>query len=468
MNQVIFKKYTGHIKSLLYYDDTDRFGIYEAYLSSHEGTARICHIGDPLLPGEYVSLKASEGITTDDLLDLEASEIFSRPPVVLDHMKPYLIALTGIPDAAAEHLIHQYTSGLWDIIENHPGRLIEHGDVDERTAQIVVQKWRERFNHEEISDKLDLHGIKEEILARFSIYLGGPEAARKLIDRDPYLLYLFCPELRFSSVKQLADTMGVADYGIEQYRALVMRCIRIRNAKGHLYHPQDELIKYLDQLFHVKPNPVDPDLTKTLSSFPSALISGVNRAWILREHYDLIERFREAASAFGDASEGFDLFPEKHTLREHLATASPELVTELDSLYDFAIGLESRHTLIHYPACARDTALLYQFLASYLGNFAAFDITIACPNQRRVDELCSRIPAVKDYVRCVPVSELTEHYIEGFDHRVKAPQFYGELLIIDQLHLQDIGNMAALLEATPTPVRRILSLPLDQAINGPE
>ncbi len=165
-----------------------------------------------------------------------------RVPTTLLGIERYLGsgAVRGIGPSTARLIVGHFGEETMTVLAEHPHRLTELPGIGKKRAAMIAESFAEQQGARQAMIFLQSYGVSAPLALKISQYYG--EAAREIVQRDPYRL---CDDLEgvgFRTADRIGTALGLAADGDSRIRCAMKYVLReaAENA-GHCYLPEEEL-----------------------------------------------------------------------------------------------------------------------------------------------------------------------------------------------------------------------------------
>jgi exodeoxyribonuclease V alpha subunit len=241
----------GRVERVVFHNPESGFCVLRVAARGRREPVTIVGHAPLISPGEFV--QASGAWATDRTHGVQFRATFLKPaaPTTREGIEKYLASgmLRGIGAVYAKKLVHAFGEGVFDVIENEPGRLRQVPGIGAKRARQIAAGWAGTRAVREIMLFLTEHGVGAARAARiYKTY--GAEAVR-LISQDPYRLARDIRGIGFRSADQIALRLGIDKTAMIRVRAGVSYALAEAMNDGNCGLPEDELVALAESLIEV-------------------------------------------------------------------------------------------------------------------------------------------------------------------------------------------------------------------------
>ena len=170
--------------------------------------------------------------------------------------------LPGIGEGYAQKIVDHFGEDSLRVIAEEPARLTEISGMGMKRALKASRALREQGAHAEVMSFLQSHGMGTS-KAKKLVELYGLDTI-KILKSNPYRLVGEVDGLGFKTVDELALQLGIKENSSERIEAALYYILQQASQEGHLYLPEEELLKNMEALlnFELEGIPTDTNLVR--------------------------------------------------------------------------------------------------------------------------------------------------------------------------------------------------------------
>ena len=193
-----------------------------------------------LAPGEELEL---QGVMTEHPkygAQFQVESYHYLLPGEADAMYEFLSSgvIEGVGPALAERIMLMFGEDSFHVIEHQPERLRQVPGIGQKTYQRIVESYQAILERRDSLMFLQQLGLGPKrtaaIIARY-----GPET-RRMIEDNPYRLYLDFPQIGFEAIDSVAYKLGFERDHSHRVHAYVLHLLYQFQEKGHVYVPYED------------------------------------------------------------------------------------------------------------------------------------------------------------------------------------------------------------------------------------
>jgi len=241
----------GSVERVVFHNPESGFCVLRVAARGHREPITIVGHAPAISPGEFVQ---ASGVWANDRnhgLQFRAAFLRAAAPTTREGIEKYLASgmLRGIGPVYAKKLLQAFGDGVFDVIENAPGRLRQVPGIGPKKAKQIAAGWAEQRAVREIMLFLSEHGVGTARAVR--IYKTYGNDALQLISQDPYRLARDIRGIGFKSADQIAMRLGIDRSAMIRVRAGISYALAEATNDGHCGLPAEELIPLAETLLEV-------------------------------------------------------------------------------------------------------------------------------------------------------------------------------------------------------------------------
>lgn len=160
--------------------------------------------------------------------------------------------IKGIGPITAKRLIKAFGTDIIQIIEEEPERLKEVPKIGPKKQKIIVSGWNEQREIQNVMLFLQGNGVSTTYAVK--IYKKYGDRAVEIVQNNPYQLAEDIWGIGFKTADTIAQHLGFAPDSLHRLRAGILYALNRASEDGHIFLPQDELLKRTVTLLEIEDN----------------------------------------------------------------------------------------------------------------------------------------------------------------------------------------------------------------------
>ena len=250
----------GYIERITYYNEENGFMVAKLQeqgkrdLITIVGNLAAVHLGESLkLTGKWVQNKKF-----GEQFHVEVFEIVA--PATLIGIQRYLGSgsIKGIGSVLAERMIQKFGLETIEVIEKTPERLSEVDGIGAKRIEMILKAWKEQREIKEIMIFLQGHGVS--VTYSTKIYKHYGKRSIEVVKENPYCLTRDIQGIGFISADRIAQNLGIDSQSIIRAKAGLIYVLSELTQEGHVYYPEDALVKRAGDILKVDAEVVEEAL----------------------------------------------------------------------------------------------------------------------------------------------------------------------------------------------------------------
>ena len=405
--------------------------------------------------GEFVQASGSWVNDRTHGVQFRASFLKAAAPTTVEGIEKYLGSgmIRSIGPVYAKKLVRVFGEGVFDVIEQEPGRLREVTGIGPKRAERIIAGWAGQKIIREIMLFLHSNGVGTSRAVR--IYKTYGADAIRLISENPYRLARDIRGIGFRTADQIAAKLGIEKTALIRVRAGISYALAEAMDDGHCGLPVEELVLLTHKLLEVPADLIATALDLELQD--GTVIADdldgrrcVFLAGLYRAEREIAEKLQALAAGKPpwppiDADKAIP-WVEKRT----------KLVLAASQIEAIRVALASKVLVITGGPGVGKTTLVNSLLKILLAKAGA--IALCAPTGRAAKRLSESTGLeAKTIHRLLETDPRT-----GAFRRTEEAPLDCDLLVVDETSMVDVPLMRALLRALPNRAALLLVGDVDQ------
>ena len=249
---------TGSVERITYYNPENGYSVVRLRPDrgnfpgiNREGLVTITGNLPEVAPGEQLRLKGNWRNHAEHGLQFQAEICEQALPATVAGIRRYLGSglIKGIGKHLAERIVDHFGEQTLEVIDHHPERLRLVPDIGPKRSRLITIAWDEQKQVKDIMLFLHSHGVSTNLAVK--IYKTYGEAALQTVQTDPYRLARDIYGVGFKTADRIAQALGLEPDHPSRLEAGIIYALSQMNDDGHVFVPQEELIKRAVELLEV-------------------------------------------------------------------------------------------------------------------------------------------------------------------------------------------------------------------------
>ena len=379
-------------------------------------------------------------------------------------------AIKGIGEALAARIIKMFGEDSFRIIEEEPERLSEVKGISERKAREIAHQMEEKKDMREIMVFLQKYGISGTLAMK--IYNTYGMGIYGILKENPYKLAEDIAGVGFKIADDIANKVGIhidSDYRI---RSAVLYVLLQATMEGHVYLPEEILLRRAAELLGVESALIEPQLLnlaidrkiviKLPSSGEETNLKKVYAATYYYEELNCAKMLHELNISI-HKEEGL-LPAEEERIRSRIKSIEKEQGIELDELQRKAVTESIKNGLFILtggPGTGKTTTI--NTIIRYYAQ-ENMDIFLAAPTGRAAKRMTETTGyEARTIHRLLELSGavVEENKKAKFEKNEENP-LEADVIIVDEMSMVDIHLFQSLLKAIMPGTRLVMAGDINQ------
>lgn len=447
----------GYVEHIVFRNEENGYTVF--HLTNKDGELTCVGTFPYISEGEM--LEVSGEYTNHNVYGMQLQVISHevKEPEDLISIERYLGsgAIKGLGAALAGRIVRKFKDDTFRIIEEEPERLAEVKGISERKAREISEQVEEKKDMRKAMIYLQKYGISLALSAKIYEHYG--QSVYRVMEENPYQIADHVQGVGFKTADEIASKVGIhtdSDFRIRSGIFYVLQSV----TDGHVYLPQEELLRRTMQLLEVEICDIQKYLMDLAMEKKVVLKEKEDGIRVYPAHYYYLEL--NTAKMLHDLNVSYDIAED--AIEKRLRQIEEDAELSLDELQRTAVKEAVRNgvlVLTGGPGTGKTTTInaMIHFFES-----EGMDIFLAAPTGR----------AAKRMTEATGCEARTIHrmlelaYAPGNDDnrmefaRNQENPLETDVIIIDEMSMVDLPLMHVLLNAVMVGTRLILVGDQDQ------
>lgn len=448
----------GYVEHIVFRNEENGYTVF--HLTNKDGELTCVGTFPYISEGEM--LEVSGEYTNHNVYGMQLQVISHevKEPEDLISIERYLGsgAIKGLGAALAGRIVRKFKDDTFRIIEEEPERLAEVKGISERKAREISEQVEEKKDMRKAMIYLQKYGISLALSAKIYEHYG--QSVYRVMEENPYQIADHVQGVGFKTADEIASKVGIHTDSDFRIRSGIFYVLLQSVTDGHVYLPQEELLRRTMQLLEVEICDIQKYLMDLAMEKKVILKEKEDGIWVYPAHYYYLEL--NTAKMLHDLNVSYDIAED--AIEKRLRQIEEDAELSLDELQRTAVKEAVRNgvlVLTGGPGTGKTTTInaMIHFFES-----EGMDIFLAAPTGR----------AAKRMTEATGCEARTIHrmlelaYAPGNDDnrmefaRNQENPLKTDVIIIDEMSMVDLPLMHVLLNAVMVGTRLILVGDQDQ------
>lgn len=443
---------TGYVEHIVFRNEDNGYTVF--HLNNEDGEVTCVGNFNYIAEGECLELQGEYVMHSSYGLQLSVSSCKVKEPEDLMSIEKYLGsgAIKGLGAALAGRIVRRFKEDTFRIIEEEPERLVEVKGISERKAREIAEQVETKKDMRKAMIYLQKYGISTTLAAKIFKQYG--QKIYHVLEENPYQLADDVQGVGFKTADEIAMRIGIHTDSDYRIRSGIFYALLQAVAEGHIYLPQEVLLRRTGALLEVDIQ----DIQKYLMDL------SIEKKIILKQEEEGIRVYPSnyyymelnTAKMLHDLNVHADMDEEFVSKRIRLIEEDAELA--LDEMQRQAVVEAVRHGILVLtggPGTGKTTTI--NAMIQYFGS-QGLDIFLAAPTGRAAKRMTEATGYEAQTIhRLLEVNGNPEENDgrSGFARDEENP-LEADIIIIDEVSMVDLPLMHALLRAIVPGTRVIL------------
>src|SRR6058998_4013242 len=433
---------TGLVERVTYQSAENGFCVLRVKARGHRELVSVVGHAAAISAGEWITASGNWISDRTHGQQFKARFLKTSTPTSVEGIEKYLASgmILGIGPVYAKKLLRAFGDKVFDVIEAEPHRLREVTGIGPMRAKRITGAWAEQKIVREIMVFLHSHGVGTARAVRiFKTY--GSDAVQ-VMSENPYRLARDIRGIGFKTADALALKLGIEKTAMMRVRAGISYALTEALDEGHCGLPMEELVPLAEKLLEVPRSLVETALqlevaegtvvADTVAATECVFLGGLHRAErAIAERLTTLQSGRPAWPEI-DPDKAIPWIEGKTGIE--LADGQKRAVR---------LALGSKVLVVTGGPGVGKTTIIHSILRILAAKGAR--VLLCAPTVRAAKRLSEATGwEAKTVHRLLEIDPKTGEFRRGQDHPLD-----GDLVVVDETSMVDVGLMHALLKAVP-------------------
>ena len=367
-------------------------------------------------------------------------------------------AIRGVGAALAGRIVKKFREDTFRIIEEEPERLAEIRGISERKAREIAEQIEEKKDMRKAMIYLQKYGISTKLAAKIYQYYGV--RVYKVLEENPYQLADNIEGVGFRTADEIAARIGIHTDSDYRIRSGIFYTLQQAAGEGHIYLPQDVLLKRAAALLEVEITNIEKYVMDLCIEHKTVMKENDGEIRVYPTRYYYLEL--NTAKMLHDLD--IDCRMPEEMMEERLRKVEEKEQIRLDPMQHRAVIESIKHGLLVLtggPGTGKTTTI--NTMIRFFDN-EGMSILLAAPTGRAAKRMTEATGYEAQTIhRLLEVNGNPEEEgnVSGFLRNRENP-LEADVIIIDEMSMVDLPLMHALLSAVVPGTRLVLVGDVDQ------
>ena len=445
------EKVTGYVDHIVFRNEDNGYTVFQ--LNNENGEITCVGNFHYIAEGELLELQGEYVMHSSYGLQLSVASCEVKDPEDLMSIERYLGsgAIKGLGAALAGRIVRRFKEDTFRIIEEEPERLVEIKGISERKAREIAEQVESKKDMRKAMIYLQKYGISTTLAAK--IYKQYKQRIYHILEENPYQLADDVQGVGFKTADEIAMRIGIHTDSDYRIRSGIFYTLLQGVAEGHIYLPEDILLKRTGMLLEVNIQDIQKYLMDLSIEKKIVLKEGEDGVRVYPSNYYYMEL--NTAKMLYDLNVHAEIDEAYVSKRLRLIEQDTDLA--LDEMQREAVIEAVRHGILILtggPGTGKTTTI--NAMIQYFGS-QGLSISLAAPTGRAAKRMTEATGYEAQTIhRLLEVNGNPEENEgrSGFGRDEENP-LESDVIIIDEVSMVDLPLMYALLRAI-VPGTRII------------
>lgn len=376
-----------------------------------------------------------------------------KEPDDIESVERYLAsgAIKGIGESLAKRIVKRFGIHTFRVMEDEPERLAEIKGISERKAREIYQQFDEKREIRSVMIFLQQYGISTNFAVKIYKFYG--KKIYEVLKENPYRLAEDIQGVGFRIADEIAKRAGIGVDAEYRVRAGILYILQQAASNGHVYLPEQQLIKNCQELLMLEEFQFERQLTSLQIEKRIIVKETKEERQVYASNYYYLEL--NTARMLLDLSIRYDI--SVTVVEQRLKKIEQDSNLILDDMQHTAVIEAARNgifILTGGPGTGKTTTInsIIQFFES-----EGMDILLAAPTGRAAKRMTETTGyEARTIHRMLELSRGVEDDARMVFERNEANPLETDVIIVDEMSMVDISLIHSLLKAITVGTRLIL------------
>ena len=361
-------------------------------------------------------------------------------------------AIKGVGPTLANRIVKKFKHDTFRILEEEPERLAEVKGISKRMAREIYRQFEEKRDMRGAMMFLQQYNITGNLAVK--IFQEYGQAMYEILKENPYRLAEDISGIGFKTADEIARRIGIGYHSDHRIKAGILYCLLQASSDGHVYLPEDDLMRRTKALLQREEEEIQRQLT-VLNIEKKIIIKETSSRRLI---YSTVFYYMElnVARMLHDLNISYEI--KSDLVKNRLSLIEDQFKIKLEEQQRIAVIEAANNGLLVItggPGTGKTTTInsLIKFFES-----EGKEILLAAPTGRAAKRMTETTGyEAKTIHRLLELTKLTDHTENKYSfERNESNPLETDVLIIDEMSMVDISLMHSLLKAVSIGTRLIL------------
>ncbi len=235
----------AEVKSVVYHNPANGYTVARVRARNEAGDVTVVGVMAQVCPGEMLDLTGRWVDHPKFGRQFEVHVAQQAMPATINGIRRYLSSgnVRGIGPKLAARLVDHFGAAVLDVLDQEPERLLEVEGLGRKKLAAIRESWAGQHEARNLMIFLQSHQVSPTHAARiWQRYGSGAEAKLR---ENPYELAYEIRGVGFRTADGMALRLGFSPDAPQRVEAGVVYALFSASEKGHLFLPEDELVRHV-------------------------------------------------------------------------------------------------------------------------------------------------------------------------------------------------------------------------------
>ncbi len=253
----------GTIKEVVFSNEENGYQVLRFQAGDDAGSL-VTIVGslNGLMPGEMLRLSGNWAQHKTFGRQFQVKDYSFLTPRSVSGLVRYLGSgmIKGVGPVIAARIVKRFGLAALEIMDNHPGRLLEVDGIGKKKSEKILQSWNKQRALREMMIFLKSYDISTAYAVRICRQYG--KETIRVVKENPYVLARDVRGVGFRIADRIAAKLGMSRVCEERIAAAIVYMLEEAVEEGHIFLPERELVSGTAELLEMEEAKVGPVLER--------------------------------------------------------------------------------------------------------------------------------------------------------------------------------------------------------------
>jgi len=243
---------SGIIERITYRDEEGGYTVARVKVKGRQDLVTVVGYLMAPTPGEIIAMRGEWRNHPRFGEQFQIKSCTTSVPATVYGIERYLGSglIKGIGPMLAKRIVKAFGEKTLDVLENQIVSVLAVEGIGKKRLEMIKRAWDEQKEIRNVMVFLHSHGVSSGYAAK--IFKRYGTSSIKIVRENPYRLATEVRGIGFITADKIAEKMGFPKDSEYRAGAGILYALQQLSDEGHVYYPQDELIKKAEELLGIE------------------------------------------------------------------------------------------------------------------------------------------------------------------------------------------------------------------------